>query len=360
MEKLLVYPFDEAFQPILQYGSLIQDKLILSLVSPAGWGLVGSEYYTNDGTVLSVSVDFESELEKCDALWIVNSQDMPDGDDEIIKKVEYAISHNKDVYFTRNKSESLEYSRFDRSSCSDAVHGFPCECEILFNELRSISTPVLLISDLYGGMNSLWLELSIRRNLIKEGYRVLSISCDKTASLIGCITYPDKLFTGDLDTKEKILMINNYLIQKEALYTPDIIVASIPNGLMNCSPRCLDQFGYYMFLISKSVSPDLCVLRLPFNNYSKMELDHLLEYISNTFGVTTDFLYFANKYLLLEDSEIYGYPRYLNLSKDFVSENKTEKEEQGIFYYTEEESLTKEIIKKLSSYGNDTLSLIHI
>lgn len=354
MEKLLVYPFDETFLPILRLGALSPDKQIRSIVSLPGWGLVGNKYSSNDGRILTVTADFETEFENCDALWIVNSQDTTDEDDDIKKKIDYAVLHNKNVYFTRNKTESLEHVTFSRESHSELVHDYACSCEVNLDEIRTINTPVVIIADLYGGINNVCLELSIRKRLVEEGYRVLNISDDKTTLLVGCITYPDELFSGEFDTKEKILMVNNYLVQKELLYKPDVIVATIPNGILNCSPKCLDQFGYYAFVISKSLCADIGVLRVPFNYYSEMELDSLTKHISNTFDIETDFLYFTNKYLLAEDSEIYGYPRYMNLSDSYIAENRIEKVKQCIYYYTEEKELTKEIEKKLNSYTKDT------
>lgn len=351
MEKLLVYPFDETFKSILEYGTISKDRMIVSLVSPAGWGLIGNEYLSNDGRLLSVSADFEKEIEKTDALWIVNSQDMPNEDDEITQKINYAIAHNKNIYYTRNKSESLQYKKFNKINCIGDINDFACGCELNLEELQPINTPVLIIADLYGGTADLRLELSMRHSLIKEGYNVLNITWDKTASVVGCVPYPDKFFLGNIDTREKILMMNNYIAEQESLHHPDLIVVSIPNGLMNCSHRCLDQFGYYAFIMTKVLSIDVGVLRVPYNDYTKMEINSLVEYIKNAFMITIDFIYVSNKYLLLEDSEIYGYPRYLNLSDKFISENNKEKTNQSVFFYSEEKILTKQIIKQFNSYG---------
>ena len=69
--RLLIYPYDLQFCPIVRHKKLLEDYEIMALVSPRGWGLTGKDGGSadNGGELgINVSSDFENNLVLCDTI----------------------------------------------------------------------------------------------------------------------------------------------------------------------------------------------------------------------------------------------------------------------------------------------------
>lgn len=71
--KVVVYPFDRDFLPVLKNHDLLKELEIESVVSLKGWGFVSSTVSTYGGQQYVVSDSLNAALENCDCLWLVDS-----------------------------------------------------------------------------------------------------------------------------------------------------------------------------------------------------------------------------------------------------------------------------------------------
>lgn len=73
-EKVLVYPYDYEFTPVLRHIGLLHGLNVTILVSPGGWGLSGKDAAYSDGGIplgITVRSDFDESLDECDTVWFV-------------------------------------------------------------------------------------------------------------------------------------------------------------------------------------------------------------------------------------------------------------------------------------------------
>ena len=194
MERIMIYPYNKAYEPYVWYERLLGNREITALVTPNGSGLVGRKVCSGRKE-LTVSNDYEAQLEQCDGVWFVNDEKFELSEEAVEEKIHRAMDLGKKILCTRT---SLPDSGRIADSIPPALHLLPRETERETGRLEAdycypVDTPVLVVYGTECGTDKLAVQLALREALIDIGYRVTSISSRMDGRLYGMHTLSSRV-----------------------------------------------------------------------------------------------------------------------------------------------------------------------
>lgn len=313
MINVLLYPFDRNSIPILEFREKIDNLNIKSIVSPSGWGLEG-EKYVFDNQSYTVECDFENELEKCDAVLIVNSNMNIYPNDLVLNKIKYIQGKCKQIYYARDNEKERDWLK---KNSPNVIFLSQLNNKDKSNEFFGINTPIICVCGMGEDTDKFFIQLGIRNFLKNKGYKVSQIGSRNDCQLFNFYGFP-KYMLEPHNEKDKIIYFNQFLKKIEVDENPDIFVLGIPGGIMALSDKWHNDFGCLMYEISQAVSIDYLILSMYYENYDLSFYEKISEHISNRFGLKVDTFNMTNRridYLEKPDSSILS---FFSVEKELV------------------------------------------
>lgn len=105
--RVLIYPFNEDFEPFVKYGEFMEDMEITESLSPSGWGLQNKIIA---GKIINKHDVKEVEWEKIDALLLIDSGIIGLTDQEILGVILNAAQKGKNIIINRNLNEKVFFA----------------------------------------------------------------------------------------------------------------------------------------------------------------------------------------------------------------------------------------------------------
>lgn len=186
--------------------------------------------------------------------------------------------------------------------------------------LLEIECPVLSVLGMGENCDKFALLLSMRRCLKSKGYKVLAISANPLAKLMGCETFPAYLFESNLSIVEKIIKINHYIYELVKNQEPDIMLISHASGFMTLNDYEYNYFGEISYILSNAVVSDYGVVCTYYEkNYTKEYFEDLKALCKMRLGIDVLCFYVSNQaYKTNVESKKIDYHFY---DKKFCEEN---------------------------------------
>jgi peptide maturation system protein (TIGR04066 family) len=312
-EKILVYPYDLHFAPVVRHRHMLQGLEIGALVSPAGWGLAGKDASAADGgadTGIPVSGDFDGNLPDCDTVLFTGFEKSLDRVRHLFPLALKAIKAGRNIILAAKIEEQA--LKDIREACAgrgvtfrdvNGSHG-PDLAACGEGELREITVPVIAVLGIGEQTNKFEIQLSIREKLMAMGYRVSQIGSRNGCELLGFHSFPDFMFSGSLDETAKVLLFNHYVKSLETGEAPDVIVLGIPGGIVPFNSQFANGFGITAFEVFQAVLPDANVVSVFFEEGETGYFDRLAQTIRHRFGFEPDCFNMANRMPDLENSRM--------------------------------------------------------
>ncbi|MBW9159134.1 TIGR04066 family peptide maturation system protein [Clostridium tagluense] len=354
MKKIMLYPFNEEFIPLINHCNMLQNMDIVSIVSLKGNGYLGDKY-TLKGKLVEVSEDFDMQLKDCsDILCFTSGKE--DIDKVIFLNVEKAVSCGKKIIFFDDLS--LAFKKFKELVPISQQVIIPNLFTNSFEtqgQLYNINTPVIFVCSAYEGLNKFDIQLALRKSFLNANYRLLQIGTRQGCELFNFHSFPKFMYDNTLTEKKKILLFNNWLKKLEIEYTPDIIILGISGGAIPFSAKAFGDFGITLYEILQAVDPDCTILSLPYGKYEKEDILFWENFIKRKFNIEVDYYNIAPKVILKQSTESSGQPAYLRLDEKIVNTKIEELSMENIYNLldvTEVKRLTKNIVDQFSKYGS--------
>lgn len=192
-----------------------------------------------------------------------------------------------------------------------------CEKRIyMMKSLLDISCPVISILGMGENCDKFSTLLSMRNCFEEEGYRVLAISGNPIAKLLGCEALPSYMYKSDVSSTAKTIKINHYIHELVATRKPDILIISHAGGIANLNEYENNYFGEISHILANAIASDYGVLCTYCNEYCSNEYYEYLKTICKIrFGIDilrflvskqnwkvdtewrrTDYLFYSNEY----------------------------------------------------------------
>ncbi len=356
--KVAVFPYESEFIPVLKNRHMLLDIEITYLISPHGFGLTNKDGYIHEdnksGFVIQDGLSKEV-IENIDAVWLteaickMNEKDFTYILEEIChcnKKIISTLNNYKDIIEKVCKKNNVEL--ISAENYSEKYNLLNSKIITKKLELKKVNTPVITVLGISKFNQKFDLQLYLRNNFIKNGYKVSQIGTKSFCEALGFHSLPNYLIEDNFTPTDIILNFNNFVKEIEKKENPDVIIIGIPDGIFPLNTKHHFNFGIHAFEICNAVESDFTILSLfdgSYNDKFYKELETMCRYKFNT---DID-AFFVSNYGIVSNSldEInlsYTYAKNtFNESKKYKVFNSNALNDKNIFNY---------VIQKLSLYSS--------
>ncbi|MDR2569150.1 MAG: TIGR04066 family peptide maturation system protein [Oscillospiraceae bacterium] len=322
-EQVTIYPYNNDYEPFINHKSMIHSMEIISLVSPKGWGMTG-DVINSDDSLMEVHDNFSVGINSCTTVWFVEDDLIPLPHELLFLNVTEAIEKKKKIIFSRYKDKQL-YQEVDRMIPTE-LKLTPPRYEVydnLFNpkKLYSINIPIVIIAGISEKTDKFSIQVKLRNQFMKRGYKVSSVSTRLDSSIIGMHPLPSFMLDNHKSTEERILEYNHFIKHLELIEQPEIIIIGIPGGVLPYNNYLYNKFGVMAFEICNSVRCDCAVLCSLFSDYSHDYFDEIAEGLFNKYEMDILYHHIAARMRDNLHDSINEYEfNYLSLDENYVKE----------------------------------------
>lgn len=363
-EKLLIYPYDRHFTPILRHNCL--DKYQISvLVSPNGWGGAGmdvSTYEYSSPLGLNVTSDFESALLMCDAVLFTQSDHFVNFDKLIYPKILKSINAGKNIICTI----TLEGDIFNKikEECNkknvDFIYYNSLSNESIdyidSEKIHKVNIPIIFVFGMGEQTNKFEIQLALRNYFKNKGYKVSQIGSRTYCELLGFHSIPGFMFSTKVKENEKIILFNRFIKYIELMESPDLILIGIPGGIMPLNHDFTNNFGIFAYEISQATKPDASIFSMYYDNLNNKILNNFQNLVRYKFGFEIDCFNISNVKFDWNTSRIHECKQYITISPEKLDEKKQELVRNDIQIFdvlnkNDRSALSKYLEEKLVQYS---------
>lgn len=136
-------------------------------------------------------------------------------------------------------------------------------------------------------------QLQIHKEFAKHGYNVVSYSYNDNTNLFGFVNISSIINNED---KKTLIFKYNYLLwQTSRKKDTDLIIVSIPGGIMPYSNKLVGNFGLISYYMALEATPDYAVYNACYGEYKKeffIEFNNIFKY---RFGYEVDSWFMTNR-----------------------------------------------------------------
>ncbi|NLW90738.1 MAG: TIGR04066 family peptide maturation system protein [Syntrophomonadaceae bacterium] len=287
MQKVLVYPYDREFAPCLRHRDMLEGYVIDRVVSPSGWGLNGKDAGIVDGGTklgLIVTDDFSDGLKSCDTVFLVDSQHLIDHEQLIKPRIIEALNAKKNVLPLLPLS-----AEFFGANLLSAISQKPDILEFdPYYEMNKIDTPVVGVIGIASDADKFYIQLALRQEFKKLGYKVSQIGSRPYSELFGIHSFPQYIFNAPISETEKIKAFNCFVKAIEDREKPDVIILGVPGEMMPFNDRIYTDFGLLPFEVFQAIQADALVVSIFAERISKEYLEEINYFCRYRFGLMAD------------------------------------------------------------------------
>lgn len=260
MKRLLVYPFNRDFLPILRVSELMEKYEITELVAPGGFGLTGKAFVCNDREYI-VSDDFSGALSRCDGVIIASWWQNIDLDEILIRKIEEALDKGKEVIFPETVLKRNILSHLNGDDSERKIVAFKSQCyKETEKAVLRVGVPVVFVVGATQNVGKFETSILLKQRFVSQGYKVALIASRSEALLFGDYFVPNYMFDSSLSEAARIYAFSRFVKNIELKERPDLIIIGVPGAVMPFRRSGVDDFGFVAGMMTYAVSPDAVVL----------------------------------------------------------------------------------------------------
>ncbi|QNU67334.1 TIGR04066 family peptide maturation system protein [Ruminiclostridium herbifermentans] len=296
MERLIVYPFDIEFSPVLRHMGLIENYTITALISPRGWWGTSNDACIVDGgkpTGLKISSDFESNLEHCDTVLISDYCKFLDYNKSVFPKIVIAVEHKRNIICTLPLEENQKKQIADL--CQKKGVYFK-HYHIKIRPLSSIkkqiildiNTPIICVAGISERTDKFNVQLALREKFLQEGYKVSQVGSKSWCELLGFHSFPNFMYSSYILESDKIVLFNQYIKNIEEEEQPDVIILGIPGGIIPINNNLTNRFGILAYMVSQAIIPDAFIFCTLYEDHKSDYYEELAKSMKYKFGFEVD------------------------------------------------------------------------
>lgn len=286
-KRMLIYPYSGAVEPFVKYAGLMEDYEIGSLVSPKGWGECG-EVLQETGEKLPIEYDFTGALKRNDAVWFAEDGKHALPRPTLERKLKEALESGKKIIYSRKEEagDILPEGCFLKEKKSQYTIDHP-----YLNRILPSRVPIVAVIGNYKDTDKMWVQLALRYEFMKRGYRVSSIFSSSGGELAGGHSYPGFMRDPELSVTQKILNYNQLVEIIAYEENPDLMIIGAPGGVIPYSEQIHNDFGIDAFEIFNAVTSDFAILCSLYSPMLQETITDQIKLIQNRFSIGIDIVH---------------------------------------------------------------------
>ncbi len=367
-ENAIIYPYDVEFSPVLRYADILEKYNITGVVSPSGWGLGGKDAGSIDSnrtTDIYVSENYDEELDKCDTVIFTQPNYYIDFSRSVYPKIIKAIEAGKNIVCLIKLDETIKLEIEKKcaenkvnidyySNDNQCIHieRISVENECIYD----LYTPVVFVASNAERACKFEIQLSLREQLLKMGYRVSQIGTREYCEMFGFHSFPKFMYDCSIPESNKVVLFNHLIKQIEKIEKPDIFIIGIPGGVMPYNKVFTNRFGILAYEVSQAVNPDVAILSTLYEDYKPEYFEKLSLSMKYKLGFEVDCFNLANIQFDWAKAKEERKLNYTSLSVEHINKKKKEFSELTTPVYNvlekdDSSAMAKFIVDKLEGYG---------
>ena len=367
-EKLLIYPYNLQFSPILRHKSLQKKYEISCLVAPNGWGFTGKDAGIVDrgpDIGITISSDFEKSLDLCDTVMFIDSYFPIDFKNIMFSKIKMAIRSKKNIVcLLELESEIIKELEHicNYEGVSFTYHGgsqnlLDSTISIENESIEEINTPVIFVIGMGERTNKFEIQLALREKIQRLGYKISQVGTRANCEMLGFHSFPSFMYDSNISEVNKVLMFNRFIRKIEKVEAPDIIIIGIPGGIMPYNRQFTNKFGMFAYEISQAVIPDFVIFSLLYEDYKVDAFEIFSNSLKYKLGFYVDVFNIANTQFDWTRAFEEQISSHISIDSKSISEkNKTYSQCKNtvlnILNEDDAEKMANIAIEKLNEYSN--------
>lgn len=131
-----------------------------------------------------------------------------------------------------------------------------------FANLFRMNIPIIGISGMGSNAEKTLTQIELSRFFESCGYKVCNIASKEYASLIGMNPLPSYLFENQNSVEEKVIGLNRYIYSICQHENYDVIVITVPGGIIPLNPFSYGDIGVMNFIFSNALRFDINILNI--------------------------------------------------------------------------------------------------
>lgn len=364
-----VFPYDMDFEPVLRHTGLCDMVSVKYLVAPEGCiiqkqvAFCGKEYMVKEELT-------PGEMEQVELLWLADSY-YQISEETILQRVKIFAERGKNILAGREMDGSLRERVQNICRESEVQFLEPCVLmkdyhpaerellegpvqvkDVLAFKMQQIMTPVIIVLGDGERCDKFELQLSLREQMLKNGYKVCSVGSRKGCEMLGIYSHPGFMGEEKFLETEKIICYNNYIKKLEMLEQPDVFILGIPGGILPLTQKLHGDFGIRAYEIFHAVSPDYLVFSMHLGEYNQKYLTEMRQLFHYRFHAEIDSFFISNWGIDSYSLQMGTWLKYLYLPKEKVREAiEGIGEACDVFSLQEIEKIGENALDKLSEYA---------
>ncbi len=306
-EKVLIYPYDADFTPILRHRCILEMFEITAVVSPKGWSYEhrdASHGDNGDDMRIIVETDFTKSLEKCETVVIVETDKKLDIHEFVLPRIITAIEKGKNIISLINidsedcaliNQKCMEHDVYFKCFYNDSNIYDTTDVGIVSRSaLPEINTPIIFVSGVSERCNKFEIQLSLREKLQKYGYKVSQIGSRRYCEFLGFHSFPYFMLSNKFLEHQKVQLLRKYICDIESKEKPDVIIFGLPGGIVPLTDYYVNNYSILAYEVLNAFIPDVSVLSVIYENYNSDFYYSIDKTILDRYGVKTDCFNLSN------------------------------------------------------------------
>jgi peptide maturation system protein (TIGR04066 family) len=343
-KKATIYPYSKKDVQLFRYASLLGEIEPVFAVSPPGWGLCEFDATEIDGgkaSGIKITEDLSEALRNSELL-ILTSFDKYHGKEGGLKDtIQIAIqmkmpfmlyylpdkvgdretcilNEAKQLGLINNISDKVEDTEannaimnidvlnnvIDKIKGQEEIKGILDKATQfgLFRNIpekemkiakylgiqycKKLTSPTTLILGQGPTCGKFETQMGLRKELLQRGFKISQVGSRPYCELFGFHSFPEFMFSKELDEAEKIISFNHFIKNIEEKEKPDLIIIGIPGGIMPIIDKIHNNYGILHVEIAAALEPDAIIYNLYSNYYTKEYYDKSADFLYRRFNNT--------------------------------------------------------------------------
>jgi len=259
-----IYPYSKDDVQFFRYADLIKEFKPTYPVAPPGWSSSGLDATVIDaGTACGykISSDLESALAQSQVLVLTSFNEYHGQKGNFAETLDLALQKDLQLiildppknftqdYLPKLKNSHLKYQIYPTKQVS-YLETLTCQ---------KFDVPVVLVFGEGPQTDKFEVQLGLRDELLKKDYQITQIASRNYAEIFGFHSFPDFMHSKEFSETEKILKFNGYLKILEKNENPDLIIVSVPGGMVPITEDVHNNFGILLLEVATAIQPDFVI-----------------------------------------------------------------------------------------------------
>ena len=214
-----------------------------------------------------------------------------------LKKIEYLCHINKSFFLSNSlydeiKSECINDSQIELLDKAVVIeNSYNEKVKKKKRTLYPIDTLIVCILGFGENCNKFQTHLELSEKFFNKGYKCLNVFSNYLGKITGGEIYPNFIFEKNMDLFNKIQRFNTYIHDIELKEKPDVIILSVPCGIMPANMFISNNFGEYAYIISSALQVDIGILCIDFlSTLNETYCDELRKILKYKFSIPLDII----------------------------------------------------------------------